>query len=119
MILSFKKQFVTPIVKAQKKHTIREDNKDRWHKGKVIHCATGLRTRDYQEFARLWCTHTQKIEIRYLDGIPRVYVDGLKLTDIGMQTLAANDGFETIQDFFKWFKKDFTGKIIHWTNLKY
>ena len=36
-----------------------------------------------------------------------------------METLAIADGFDSIEDFFKYFTNDFTGKIIHWTDLKY
>jgi len=36
-----------------------------------------------------------------------------------LKTLARNDGFESVDDFFKWFNADFQGKIIHWTDFKY
>ena len=36
-----------------------------------------------------------------------------------MLNLVQNDGFASISDFFKFFNKDYTGKIIHWTDLKY
>ena len=36
-----------------------------------------------------------------------------------IKILAKNDGFDSVDDFFKWFDKDFNGKIIHWTNKKY
>ena len=36
-----------------------------------------------------------------------------------MKDLARNDGFDSIQAFFEWFKEDFEGKIIHWTDLRY
>lgn len=28
-------------------------------------------------------------------------------------------GFDSVKDFFRYFNKDFKGKIIHWTDLKY
>lgn len=37
----------------------------------------------------------------------------------GIHTLALNDGFDSVEDFFEYFNEDFTGKIIHWTDLKY
>ena len=36
-----------------------------------------------------------------------------------MEKLAYNDGFESVEAFFNYFCKDFKGKIIHWTNLRY
>ena len=41
----------------------------------------------------------------------------LKWTEI--QLLAWNDGFDTAEEFMNWFKMDFIGKIIHWTDCKY
>ena len=38
---------------------------------------------------------------------------------IGMEELAQNDGFNSVQEFFWYFNKDFTGKIIHWIELDY
>ncbi len=28
-------------------------------------------------------------------------------------------GFDSVEDFFRWFDTDFKGKIIHWTDLRY
>lgn len=36
-----------------------------------------------------------------------------------VKTLAQNDGFDSLEQFYKWFNKDFEGKIIHWTDLRY
>jgi hypothetical protein len=36
-----------------------------------------------------------------------------------VEVLARNDGFATVKDFFEWFSEDYTGKIIHWTELRY
>lgn len=47
MILGFKPQFVQPIIDRTKIHTIREDKHNRWVPGKVIHMATGVRTKSY------------------------------------------------------------------------
>lgn len=33
--------------------------------------------------------------------------------------LYQNDGFDNLFDFFNYFNKDFIGKIIHWTDLRY
>jgi len=48
-----------------------------------------------------------------------VCVGGRWLTTKEIEQLAVNDGFENTHDFFTWFKDDFKGKIIHWTDFKY
>jgi ribonuclease HIII len=72
----------------------------------------------------------QKVEIVYysnretlinnLPALKAVIIDDKKrLNDKEIETLAQNDGFNTIYDFFAYFNEDFTGKLIHWTDLKY
>jgi hypothetical protein len=36
-----------------------------------------------------------------------------------LNKLSKNEGFNLVDDFFRFFNKDFEGKIIHWTNYKY
>lgn len=48
-----------------------------------------------------------------------ISVDGRRLSYREALFLAKNDGFIDLADFLNWFKSDFTGKIIHWTNFKY
>lgn len=124
MILGFKKQFVDSIIKGSKIHTIREDKSNRWKTGNVIHFATGTRTPRYKEFGRGECISTQEIKIIWteissiLTGF-QVLVDGRNLKAKEIQKLASNDGFNNLFEFQDWFNKDFSGKIIHWTNFKY
>lgn len=142
MILGFKKQFVDPIKNGSKIHSIREDKHDRWKTGNIIHFATGVRTKEYNQFHEGKCISTQKIEIIYnnpfrqnpksscfivvedngdefKDMVVTVFVDGLPQARPYVMMLAKNDGFDSLEDFFKWFNKDFKGKIIHWTDFKY
>ncbi len=124
MILAFKNKFKEPILKGTKKHTIRADKHNRWKAGNKIHCATGVRTKNYSCFKEYVCISTQKIEItrpvwsEYLNDAV-VKVDGKVLTEKEQQQLAWNDGFANLLEFWLWFNEDFTGKIIHWTDLKY
>ena len=64
---------------------------------------------------------TQKIEIRFQEFLNDVVIkiDGKKLNIQEQQQLAWNDGFDNLLEFLMYFKEDFTGKIIHWTDLKY
>jgi hypothetical protein len=115
--------------------SIREDKTNRWKPGNKIHFIINNRTKNRFQFAPvLTVKSTQKIEIKYnkylelkgvsviIDGNHKGYYcfEGYDHDNIDLlKTLAQNDGFESIEQFFKWFNKDFSGKIIHWTDLKY
>ena len=122
MIIGFKKRFINPILAKTKKHTIREDSHNRWKAGMKMHMATGVRTRQYNQFNEETCKSIQEIEIirtsDYLNEII-VKIDGRILNQDEVQQLAWNDGFDNLIDFWIWFHNGFKGKIIHWTNLKY
>lgn len=123
MILGFKKQFEQKIIEGNKIHTIRKDPHDRWKPGRKIHFTTGVRTKNYHQFMEGVCISTTFIGIKWDNGIPTIVIED----DIGLfypnediiERLAKNDGFESVEDFFKWFNKDFNGKIIHWTDFNY
>lgn len=117
-----------------KLHTIREDKNDRWKEGNKIDFFINCRQKDMFRFAPvLPVVSTQKIEIVWVElfgnNVAHVFIDkefiakvkfGSEMMVTGnMLQLAQNDGFDTIEDFFSYFNKDFTGKIIHWTDLKY
>lgn len=127
-LLSFYKQ-------KPKRHTIREDKKDRWKKGVKIDFFINVRKKDMFRFAPvLHVVSIQKIEIlwyrkncnafpdhkyTYNERNVRIYVDGLALKTDQIKILSQNDGFSNLEDFFEYFNTDFKGKIIHWTDLKY
>jgi len=131
MILSFKKQFVEKIKSGSKTHTIREDKKNRWKIGRKIHFATGVRTKNYNQFAEGVCTLVESIEIKYSykykQTIADVFVNNellgqtiwfdskLKNSSFSVDMLVANDGFTRTSDFFEWFDKDFKGKLLHFS----
>lgn len=128
MILSFKPQFVDPILNGTKIHTIREDSTDRWKAGNSIQCATGVRSKNYNCFFESECVSTQEIFMTYAhNDILEISIDGRYLYWEDRNKLALNDGFEDWQDFFNWFhpiimeskSKSFVGKIIHWTDFRY
>lgn len=133
MILSFDRQFPTRIMNGIKIHTIREDQHNRWKAGMKIQMAIGARTKSYEQFDERICTGVQIITIAYIDdrGAVKVEVDGKQLgvwhrflpqesvNPEAIELLARNDGFQKVDDFLKWFQRDFEGKIIHWTDFKY
>jgi hypothetical protein len=113
-------------------HSMRSDPKRRWKKGKLIHHATGVRTPKYHCFLQNECTGTQETEIKHyywkgnkvstdviIDG-RLVYHKGIIVSDPEtIEQLAKNDGFDSVEDFFKWFDSDFSGVIVHWTDFRY
>jgi len=135
MIIGFKPRFKEPILRKIKKTTIREDKHNRWRAGMAMHMATGVRTKLYSCFVLTTCTGTQTITMDYFPASffseenVTIYVDGRRIghyfpkrkvaSNPVVDLIAKNDGFDSTEDFFNWFNKDFTGKIIHWTDLKY
>ena len=129
MIIGYKPQFPAKILAGIKKHTIREDIYDRWHAGMKMHQSTGVRTKQYRLIRIDRCTGTQLIEIVYNKDKVSVQVDNklvghyCKKYEVTyydrLKQLAKNDGFDSVDDFFRWFNRDFKGKIIHWTELRY
>lgn len=119
MVIGFNKQFVSRIKAGTKIHTIREDKHNRWKVGIIMHMATGVRTKKYKQFAKKKCIHVQKISIKYYSNYIHVKIGGRVIPDGEVIRLACNDGFRGVKYFKEWFSKDFTGKIIHWTDKKY
>lgn len=107
-----------------KKHTFREDMNERWEAGKSIHYHHGGRRLKYFCWHKGICTGTQIVQIFWKDvkkegDFPAVYVDARRLTIEKITMLAENDGFDNVADFFRWFNKDFRGRLIHWSDVRY
>jgi len=108
-----------------KLHTIREDKKDRWKSGDKIHPVIkpkGRFSAGFQFAPTFPCVSTQTINIyhpMFEDKTPGIKVDGKVLSLEHEKELAVNDGFENLEDFYKYFDKTETYKIIHFTNLRY
>lgn len=127
MILGFKSRFKGKIINGQKIHTIRADVNERWKAGNVIHFATGVRTKFYNQFWYGHCKSTQKVQMyrNYGSGshVITISIDGRWLDDEEMREFIKNDGFDDLPEFVVWFLPEpkwiFGGKIIHWTNKLY
>ncbi|QQT60063.1 hypothetical protein I6I97_12375 [Sphingobacterium multivorum] len=109
-----------------KLHTIRHDESERWRPGMAIQFVINNRTKDRFQFAPVIpCLRVQEIEIihrksktHHLSWV-NIKVDGRLLSGHEATKLIVNDGFESIGDFLNYFNKDFKGRLIHWTNLRY
>jgi hypothetical protein len=132
-----------------KRHTIREDQHDRWGAGTNIHMVINNRTANRFQFAPLIkCISTQQIVIIDADNLSQTIIEkmmcyrikttvkgidfynafkvwvgdpvnGKFLTVPEIQNIAVNDGFESAEAFLTYFKTDKVYKLIHWTPLKY
>ncbi len=131
---TFQKRFESkpPVNYNSKIHSIRKDEKNRWRPGMKIHFYINARQNNMFWFAPvLPVVSIQKINIEYLPSLNNkickvvwiddniFYDEGFNFNQKGMLEFVNNDGFDTIEDFFDYFKEDFTGILIHWTDLKY
>jgi hypothetical protein len=115
MILGFKDQFVDKILAGTKIHTVRESG--RFTPGVVIHFATGVRTKNYHQFKEGVCMYAIPVTImNYRVTINPVWNDSIYLN---VEEFSQNDGFDSVDDFFKWFDKPFSGHVIGWTKNPY
>jgi len=101
-----------------KLHTIRRDPKRRWKAGRKIDCTTGSRFKPVV-FHSCTCVSTQNIAIIIEDSI-QVIIDNRKLKPMEVVRLVLNDGFDSVEDFFRYFHTTQTDLVlIHFTDLKY
>ncbi|AMA48971.1 hypothetical protein [Flavobacterium covae] len=118
------------IIHNEKLHTIREDKKNRWQPGVNIDFFINARKKNMFRFAPvLPVVSIQDIEIVYyhnreslVNDLPQnraIIIGKKRLNNDEIKTLAQNDGFNSVDDFFTYFNTEFKGKIIHWTDLKY
>lgn len=122
MVLGFKSQFVEPILKGTKIHSIRVDAHNRWKAGRAIQMATGVRTKRYNCFREEICKSIQSFEIQWdrRGMFYEIKIDGRHLkTSKEVEELAHNDGFVDTYTFIQWFNTNFKGRILHWTDKKY
>lgn len=113
----------------EKVHTFRLDPHGRWkadRKIEMVYRGAGYKILDHfnkgiSELEK--CVSTQKIEITDpwdLGTSGFIKIDGRIIEDPQeYMTIAQNDGFKDVFHFTKWFKKPFSGKIIHWSDLRY
>lgn len=110
------------ICPKPKIHTIRRDEKLRWHKGNYIHFNIKQSPSiDFNFAPVIQCTGKERIKIVWWKSSPNpiVVIGDTVLNLKAIEQLAFNDGFDSVDDFFSWFDKDFEGWIIHWTPYRY
>jgi hypothetical protein len=103
-------------------HTLREDPNERWKPGRKIDMTIGDRYHP-MVFNSMVCKSTQSVHIYYdnflFPMVPEVYIDGRELLSSEVFELAKNDGFDSLENFYRWFDQSKKLKLIHWTDFKY
>ena len=131
--LSFQKQFVPKIRSGEKEHTIRGWRKRAFVTGDLLALYYGMRTKQCELLMRRTCTHARPIVIAnsgrkfpgwdaVVDGkhqfglYPQIEIDGTRLADDEMESLARRDGFVDLFAMAQFWDltKPFSGQIVHW-----
>ena len=107
-------------------HTIRRDKTNKWKPGYPISMWVEDNPDDWFQFAPIISVVSiQKIEmVKQTWGID-IIIDDFFMNDVTIKRLIKNDGFESLDDFIKFFfppeekKITYKGKIIHWTGYYY
>lgn len=115
-----------PIIWTPKIHTFREDPHNRWKIGmkvQMVYRGAGYKILDHfnkniPELDQIESIQTIII-IPHKETVPEICVDGKWLTLIECEQCIKNDGFDNSNQFIKWFKKPFDGKILHFTDFRY
>lgn len=122
---NFQKQFADDVESGKKTQTIRKRGKRKPPSvGHEIQLFTGMRTKKCRLLRTPICTSVEVIEIRshfkhVLIGTPSgdTYQFN-RLTDGVIEKLAKDDGFESVDAFFEYFKTArgdyFSGFLIRW-----
>lgn len=127
MILNFKTQingvptnFKEKILSGQKIHTIRK--KGRWKEKNIIHFSNFARSKNYDNFKIDVTQCIQDVVIipsKSLGKNGKIFVQGRSLKFYETMEFSKNDGFDTLFDFWDWFKEGGEFDLIHWTDKRY
>lgn len=133
MLLTFsKEQFQYKTEAGIKIHTLRKDPRGRWKPGMKIHMwLHNPRNVSKHPFCFDQGKKVVSIQkVRLLSKERMVLIgrgtyhtmldqESWQIMPMLDQELAINDGFESTASFWAWFKEDFEGVIIHWTDKRY
>lgn len=126
MLLTFKPEFVNKILYGSKIHTIRTDRNRRFKPGMKLQLwcnnPRNIHLHPY-EFATAEVDTVYDISIDFTCDCIVLSKDGISIAtytdEYSLNALANRDGFESYEDFKKFFKRDrFSGRIIYWRNIK-
>ena len=118
-------------------HTFRADPHNRWKAGmkvSMVYRGAGYKILDWfnEGIPELDTIKSiQKIKIKWIDitvtiegekknmQTPCFFIDEKEQDLRNFDKIIINDGFSSMKQFSKWFKKDWSGKILHFTDFRY
>jgi hypothetical protein len=107
---------------SPKNFTIRRDQEDFWNGNQIIEFSFDGKTLILPSVPVI---SVQEILMTYIQGRFEISIDDKYIWGWNsLRALAINDGFDSFTDFSIYYKNKmdngvFTGKIIHWTHLRY
>lgn len=128
MILGFKQTigkkksgFPNKIESGVKIHSMRMDPKKRWRVGMKIQLAYYEAKMKYRLIKEVEVVSIQEVVIKWYDAqcAPVIEIDGRMLWLSEIIALSLNDGFDSVQDFYKYFNMSGVFRLIHWTEFSY
>lgn len=124
-----------PEYHTPKIHAIYRDLDETFTAGVNLKILSGRIDKLIQVVPDMKCISVQTIEVKFHPEIRKyqtfrglidgewvksdVFVDGKWINGEVIERLAINEGFDSVEHFFRYFNRDYTGKIIHWTDKKY
>lgn len=105
-----------------KNFTIRRDKEEYWDETKIVEFSLDGKSLFLPSVPVI---SVQEILMTYFQGRFEISIDDRYIWGWDVLTsIALNDGFDTVTDFQLFYKRKmihgvFSGKIIHWTNLRY
>ena len=100
---SFKARFVSDIEKGIKRQTIRPRRKRPTRPGDILYLFTGMRTKACRKLCNALCRDVLPIDI--FEDV--VVLNGQELEGLAHLALAKADGFETIEVFHGFFRRQY------------
>lgn len=103
------------VVSGRKVHTIRKGECARVKAGTALHFLVDRFKPTRRKFFETTCTGKQSFCI--VDGV--ISVDGVAVSSETVTAISINGGFKSVSEMMDYYGSDFSGTIIHWTNIKY
>lgn len=115
--LNFKPQFADLVSSGQKTQTIRQVRKHPIKVGDSLWLYTGMRTKACRPLADAVVTEVARIEIDFTGGY--ILVNGKQVGFNAIRRFVKKDGFDSISDFWQFFKKQYNDPIFHGVLIKW
>ena len=117
-VLNFRSKFVPAIESGLKRQTIRSKRtRGNPKPGDTLYLYTGMRGKNCKRIATVQCKRVCDIQIENQPR-PILIMDGVKASNTSVKLLAENDGFDTVDEFYEFFRftygLPFDGLLIWW-----